>query len=133
MYQLLGKIFHESNDFWHMTDEHMMFWPFGGVWMWLLMMGYGLVVILLTNWTYQDAKMSDENTILWAFVVFFTMGFGILVYGLIRRPESSSLNKSNEIPTTREPASVEDNLYCESCGNALETNDLFCAKCGTSI
>ncbi|MHA1947278.1 MAG: hypothetical protein ACW97W_14330 [Candidatus Hodarchaeales archaeon] len=64
MYELLGKIFHESGDVWHMIDEHMMSWPFGGVWMWILMIGYGFAVVLLTIWTYQDAQTRQENPLL---------------------------------------------------------------------
>ena len=133
MYQLLSKILHESDDLWHMMDEHMMFWPLGGVWMGFFMMGYGLAVILLTVWTFQDAKLKDENATLWAIVVFFTMGIGVLVYGFIRQPKTPIMNKIDEESGTQKPTFIKDGAYCENCGKHLEIIDKFCDMCGTSV
>lgn len=135
MFQLLTNIFHESDDSWHMMDEQMMFWPFGlsGIWMWLFMIGYGLAVILLTVWTYQDANERDESALLWAIVVFFTMGIGVLVYVLIRRPKIITTSKTSNKPLYQGKKFSKEAMYCEDCGNILESIDLFCAKCGTSV
>jgi hypothetical protein len=133
MYQLIGKILHESNDFWHMTDEHMMFWSFGGVWTWLLIMAYGFALILLTVWTYQDAKSKEENATLWGIIIVFTLGVGILVYGLIRQPKPLTVNKTNDLSALKDTTLVKNSIYCENCGNVMKLNDLFCMKCGTAM
>jgi hypothetical protein len=134
MFQILSNFLHESDDLGHMMNEHMMFWPFdlNDAWIWLLMMGYSLIVFLLTIWTYKDAKLQGENALLWTFVVFFTMGIGILPYSLKRQPnivvEPKISEKQNMQGTTPFIGS-----FCESCGNELEKIDLFCAKCGTAV
>lgn len=132
MNQVFNSILHESDDLGHMMEDHNMFWPFSlsGGWMWLIMMGYGLVVLLLTVWTYQDAKEKGESTVLWTLVVFFTMGIGVLAYLLVRRPEVVGDEKIHKITSMQETASLKGGMYCENCGNALGVVDQFCAKCG---
>lgn len=134
MFQLLSSILHESDNLGHMMDEPMMFWPsgFGNIWMWVLMMGYGLSVILITVWTYHDANKRDENATLWIIVVLFTMGIGVLAYILVRRPKTSPILITGKISSTERTTSFKGNMYCENCGNHLEIIDKFCDKCGTA-
>ena len=135
MFKQLINILHESDDFGHMMNEHGMFGFFGldGVWMWLLMMGYSFAILLLAIWTYQDAKTRGNNATLWCLVVFFTMGFGILAYSWIRQPKSSSMSKMDLPQSIQRSKSYNVGMYCENCGDLIESIDRFCAKCGTAV
>ena len=117
-------------------------------WMWILMLIPLLVILLLTYWTYQDAKQRDENSTLWAFIVFITMGLGIIIYVIIRNPEVSLTPRTVTTPrrqqVTHSPqGSVgkfpygenqwTTQIFCDQCGIPLEMNHNFCPKCGESV
>jgi hypothetical protein len=138
----------------HMTDGLGMMGGFGGGWwMWFMIIGGMFLIPLLAIWTYQNAHQSGENAILWALVVFFTMGFGIILYALLRNPNHSnlSMNPSSSPPHPLQNDSSESvtyspsmqyepkmewgnkGVFCENCGSPLEATDSFCSKCGTSV
>ncbi|MHA2247069.1 MAG: zinc ribbon domain-containing protein [Candidatus Hodarchaeales archaeon] len=135
MNQVFNSILHESDDLGHMMEDHNMFWPFSlsGGWMWLIMMGYALVILLLTVWTYQDAKEKGERAVFWTLLVFFTMGIGVLFYLLVRRSEVVVDAKIHKITSMQGTTSQKRGMYCENCGNTLELVDQFCAKCGVAV
>jgi hypothetical protein len=152
MKQIIQTIFHESDDSGTIFDHHGMMGIFGdGWWMWLLMIGGMILVPLLTFWTYQDATRRGENAALWAVVVFFTMGFGIILYALVRNPgrpapaasgysvtpQPASYNPPPKVtyspPTQYTPKPQTGNRFCSNCGAQLELTDSFCSKCGNSV
>lgn len=154
MIQQILNILHEADEGEHMADELGMMGFFGGGWwMWLLMIAGMILVPLLTIWTYQDAKRLGENAVLWALVVFFTMGFGIILYALVRNPERSvpsvSASSSPPQPTPNTPNTTvtyapstqykpkiewgNKGGYCENCGAPLALTDSFCPKCGKAV
>ena len=117
-------------------------------WMWILMLIPSLVILLLTYWTYQDAKQRDENSTLWAFIVFITMGLGNIIYVIIRNPEVSLTPRTVTTPRRQQVAYSPQGsvgkipygekqwitqIFCDQCGIPLERNDNFCPKCGKSV
>jgi hypothetical protein len=138
----------------HMNDGLGMMGGFGGGWwMWFMIIGGMFLIPLLSIWTYQNAHQSGENALLWALVVFFTMGLGIILYALLSSPNRSNLpmnsssspshplNNNSSEKVTYTP-SIQDNpdmewrdngSFCENCGSLFEVNDSFCSKCGTSV
>jgi hypothetical protein len=154
MIQQILTILDEGHEGEHMTDNLGMMGFFGGGWwMWLLMIGAMILVPLLTIWAYQDAKRLGENAVLWALVVFFTMGFGIIFYALVRNSESSvpatsgsssppqpALTNPNPMvtyspPTQNNPklTNNDTNRFCEYCGAPMAVTDNFCPKCGKAV
>ncbi|MHA1945194.1 MAG: zinc ribbon domain-containing protein [Candidatus Hodarchaeales archaeon] len=136
----------------HMTDGFGMMGDFGGGWWMLLMLLGGMLIIpILTFWVYQDAQQNGENAGLWALVVFFTMGLGVILYLVLRNPSSSpatnpqstpphpSQTQSETVtyspPTQYNPKIEWENKggFCENCGAPLTATDSYCPKCGTSI
>jgi len=138
----------------HMNDGLGMMGGFGGGWwMWIMIIGGMFIVPLLAIWTYQDAHRFGENAALWALVVFFTMGIGVILYVLIRNPNRSTLSmnpsssppsRSQNIenttvtyspPTQYNPKTEWENKggFCENCGAPLVVTDSFCPKCGTPV
>ena len=76
----------------HMTDGLGMMGGFGGGWwMWIMILGGMLIIPFLAIWIYQDAQRFGENAALWALVVFFTMGLGIIFYVLLRNTNRSNI------------------------------------------
>jgi hypothetical protein len=149
---MMQTILHESDDVGTIFDHHEMMGIFGeGRWMWFMMIGGMILVPLLTFWTYQDAIKRDTNATLWAVLVFFTMGFGIILYALVRTPIHSTPVASGypaapqpisyspptkatyPPPKQHTPMSRNDYSYCEYCGAQLELTDQFCSKCGNAI
>ncbi len=135
MFKQLSSILHESDDLGHMMNEHGMFGPFrlGGEWMLMLMMGSSLAIFFLAVWTYQDAKERGKNATMWCLAVFFTMGIGILAYSWIRQSKSSSISKMTIAQSIQRTTSLNDDMFCEYCGDHIESIDQFCAKCGTAV
>lgn len=138
----------------HMVDGLGMMGIFGGGWwMWLIMIAGVIIVPLLTFWVYQDAKRLGENAVLWALVVFFTMGFGIILYTLVRNPKrfvaAVSGYSSPPQPASTNPApsvtysppaqynpkltSNDTSRFCEYCGTPRAVTDNFCPKCGKAV
>lgn len=138
----------------HMADGLGMMGDFGGGWwMWIMIIGGMFIVPLLAIWVYQDAQRFGENAALWALVVFFTMGFGVILYVLVRNPNRSNMsmnpspspphplqnNSSTTVtyspPTHYNPKTKMENKggFCENCGAPLVVTDSFCPKCGTSV
>ncbi|MHA2225075.1 MAG: hypothetical protein ACXAC8_07710 [Candidatus Hodarchaeales archaeon] len=154
MIQQIFAILDEGHEGEHMADGLGMMGIFGGGWwMWLMMIAGVIIVPLLTLWAYQDAKRLGENAALWAMVVFFTMGFGIILYALIRNPERSipaasgyssppqpaSINPTPTV-TYSSPAQYNPNLtsndtsrFCEYCGAPRAVTDNYCPKCGKAV
>ncbi len=154
MIQQILNILDEGHEGEHMTDELGMMGFFGGGWwMWLMMIAGMILVPILTIWTYQDAKRVGENAALWALIVFFTMGFGIIVYALVRNSENSVLqpitytsppqpSQSNLKSTVKysppthyntKASSVNKANFCEYCGDPLTLLDKFCSNCGNVV
>jgi hypothetical protein len=153
MIQQILTILDEGHEGEHMPDGLGMMGFFGGGWwMWLLMIAGVIIVSLLTIWTYQDAKRFGENAVIWALVVFFSMGFGIILYALVRNPERivpaasgySSPPKQAPInpplkvtyapPVQNNPKlTSNDTRFCEYCGAPLAVTDNFCPKCGKAV
>ncbi len=138
----------------HMTDGLGMMGGFGGGWwMWIMILGGMLIIPFLAIWIYQDAQRFGENAALWALVVFFTMGLGIILYVLVRNPNRSNLSvnpqptppRSSQTissktitfspPTQNIPKNEWGNKggFCENCGAQLGGNDSYCPKCGTPV
>ncbi len=138
----------------HMTDGLGMMGGFGGGWWMLIMIIGGMFIIpLLAIWTYQDAQQNSENAALWAIVVFFTMGFGVILYMFVRNPNRSNLsmnpspspqrssqNSSRKTVTYSPPTQNNSKTewgnkggFCENCGTPVTVTDRFCPKCGTPI
>jgi small-conductance mechanosensitive channel len=132
-----------------MGHENNMMSSWNSNWlMWILMFLPLFAILLLVFWTYQDATQQHENATLWAFVVFITMGLGIIFYALIRKPDISFNSNPISTPSSREASyspktsdlrspSIKNQRitrnYCEQCGLLLETIDNFCPKCGKSV
>ncbi|MHA1940591.1 MAG: zinc ribbon domain-containing protein [Candidatus Hodarchaeales archaeon] len=148
MIQQLLTILDEGD---HMTDGFGMMG--GGWWMWIMIIGGMFIIPFLAIWTYQDAQQYGENAALWALVVFFTMGFGIILYVLVRNPNRSDLsvnpqpspprpsqNSSRKTVTYSPPTQYNQKTewgnkggFCENCGAPLTVTDSFCSKCGTPV
>jgi len=154
MIQQILTILDEGHEGDHMADGLGMMGIFaGGWWMWLMMIVGVIIVPLLTLWIYQDAKRLGENAALWALVVFFTMGFGIILYVLVRKSEpfvptvsgyssppkpassSSSPMVTYSSPTHYNPKLTSNNTsrFCEYCGVPMTVTDNFCQKCGEAV
>ena len=151
MIQQILTILDEGN---HMADGLGMMGMFdGGWWMWIMIIGGMVLVLLLAIWTYQDVQRFGENAALWALVVFFTMGFGVILYVLVRNPNRSNMSMNPSPPRPR-PSQNNSSLtanyspsmqynpktemeskvgFCENCGTQLVVTDNFCPKCGTSV
>jgi hypothetical protein len=151
MKQELLTIFDEGD---HMTDGLGMMGSFGGGWwMWIMIIGGMFIIPLLAIWTYQNAQQYGENAALWTLVVFFTMGFGFILYMIARNPNRSNLSTNLQAspphpeqnvaskpvtytPSTQYNPKVEwanKGGFCENCGAQLGVNDSYCSKCGTSV
>lgn len=125
-----------------------------GWWMWMMLMMIGGMILgsLLAIWTYQDAQKHGENALLWALIVFFTMGFGIILYVLIRNPNRPPLttnayssqpqpsqSKSKTVmysPQTQyedKPGSSIKGGFCDNCKTPLELDAIFCPNCGKAV
>ncbi|MFW9990597.1 MAG: zinc ribbon domain-containing protein [Candidatus Odinarchaeota archaeon] len=123
-------------------DDHMTggFGMFGMGWfMWPVMILLVVLFTFLIAWTYQDASKRDGNALLWALVIVFTMGFGIIVYTIVRNAEPESnrdVNKDKASPgryeAPREQYKGSKGYFCENCGVPLKTGDRFCSSCGAA-
>jgi hypothetical protein len=138
----------------HMNDGLGMMGEFGGGWwMWIMLLGGMFIIPFLAIWTYQDAQQYGENAALWALVVFFTMGLGVILYVIVRNPNRSNLAKNPQTspprpeqnissktvtyapPTQNNPEVEWENQggFCENCGSPLGVSDSYCPKCGTPV
>jgi hypothetical protein len=136
----------------HMYDGFGMMGIFGGGWwMWIMMLAGIILIPYLTIWTYRDAQKNWGNATSWALIVFFTMGFGFIIYALIRTTDrpTFSTSKHSSPPHASQPSTAmyspvnqhdikpdintEEISYCENCGASIAISDIFCFKCGKSI
>lgn len=115
----------------HMTDNFGMF----GIWwwMWLLMFVFMVVFVYLIAWTYQDATKRSDNAVFWSLIVFFTMGFGMLVYLAVRTPDEDKNRAKDKFRASSEQQHIPKGIiYCETCGVPMTVEDKFCSSCGKS-
>lgn len=138
----------------HMNDGFGMMGDFGGGWLiWIMIIGGMFIIPFLAIWTYQDAQQHSENAALWALVVFFTMGLGIIPYVFVRNPNNSNLSVNPQPSPPRSKPAISSKTvtyspptqnipktewgnkggFCENCGAPLGVNDSYCPKCGTSV
>jgi hypothetical protein len=100
--------------------------------MWIMMFTMPIAAILLAIWTYNDANANSENALLWALIVFFTIGMGIIAYILLIRQDTSKTQvpfiKSN---ISQQSDKALDSFHCSTCGELLSLDDVFCPSCGT--
>ncbi|MHA1977096.1 MAG: zinc ribbon domain-containing protein [Candidatus Hodarchaeales archaeon] len=151
---MIGEIFTILDQGDHMTDGFGMMDGFGGGWwMWIMIVGGMFMIPILAIWTYQDAQQYGENPALWALVVFFTMGFGFILYMIVRNPNNSSVTAIPQPSPPQPPQNIPSKTvtyssptqynrktnwenkgaFCENCGSSVTVTDNYCPKCGTPV
>lgn len=83
----------------------------------LLILGVSTFALLMSSffsaWVYQDCKKRNDDSILWAIIVFVTTPFiGLLIYFLRR---------------------LEVKKDCTSCGHPVSLKAKYCEECGAKI
>lgn len=87
----------------------------------VLVSGIVIFTLLMSSffaaWVYQDCKKRNDDSVLWAIIVFVTTPFiGLLVYFLRR------LEVKKDCSACGHPVSLKAN-YCEACGSKIENKE----------
>ena len=76
-----------------------------------------IIWLIVTIWTYKDAKKRGMNVTLWTLVVFFLGLIGLIIYLLVR---SGHNDKQNQ----------DVGRICPSCGRPIPMDAQLCPYCG---
>lgn len=84
---------------------------------------YYVILIVISIWTYKDAKKRGAETpVLWLIVVLFGGILGLIVWLIIRKDIGKKRNKF-----------YSNQMMCKNCGRFIKNDSVFCPYCSYKL